>query len=195
MPSDADQSARGEDPGESAENASGVPASKGERESDSLAARLAYESGWRRCEDALRTLAANRTITVAVLSLTLPAAGVVASLPTIGDPNDTGCPAAVGWMILAIAVVCALVAAGRVLRPMKTMVALGATQIVDNYITPAEPGRSPIWVYTNLARDLDAAYDDMHKELEARSFAYKVVLTSVLFAFIGAGMVVLDAAL
>ena len=196
MSSDPDPNGKEDHPGGSGENASGGPASEDERESDALAARLAYESGWRRCEDALRTLAQNRTITAAVLSLTLPAAGVVASLSAIGDPNNnTGCIAVAGWTVLALAALCALLAAGRVLRPITTIASLGAMKIVENYITPAAPGRNPNWVYTNLARDLDNAYDDMDKELAVRSFAYNAVLISAFFAFIGAAIVVLDAAL
>lgn len=196
MSSGADPDNYDEEPEEETGNASGGTASRDERESDALAARLAYECAWRRCDDALRTLRERRTITVAVLSLTLPAAGLVASLSTVGDRmNGASCISAVGWTVLAIAALCALLSAGRVLRPIRTIAAFSAANIVENYIKSSEPGRNPIWVYQHLARDVDSAYEHMDRELAARSFAYRAVLVSVLIAFIGAGIVVLDAAL
>ena len=114
MSSGADPDNYDEEPEEETGNASGGTASRDERESDALAARLAYECAWRRCDDALRTLRERRTITVAVLSLTLPAAGLVASLSTVGDRmNGASCISAVGWTVLAIAALCALLSAGR----------------------------------------------------------------------------------
>ena len=179
------------------EDASHSPRSEDEREADTLAAQLAYESGWRRCNGRHSAPSRRgRTITVAVLSLTLPAAGGVASLSAIGNPkNGIGVMAAAGWIVVGVAAVCALLAAGRVLRPIETLAALGATKIVENYISPAERGRNPTWVYQHLARDLDNAYEHMHEELGARSFAYKAVLASVFCAFVGAGIVVADALL
>ena len=166
------------------------------RESDALASKLAYESGWRLCEDALRTLVGQRTIAVALLSLTLPAAGIAASLLAGSDPReDLALLPTVGWAGFAGAAFLTLVCAVPVFWPIATRAALGPQKIIKNYVESEHPGRTANWVYKNLARDLANAYDDMHEELTARSRAYRGVLVFASCAIVAAGIVVVDAVL
>ena len=169
---------------------------EGARASDALASKLAYESGWRLCGDALQTLAGQRTVAVALMSLTLPAAGIASSLLAGSDPTgDLGIVPTVGWGAFAVAAFLGLLSAMWVFWPIKTTAALGPLKIIKNYVESQQPGRTPEWVYKYLARDLAAAYDDMYETLCARSRAYRGVLLFVASAVVAAGIIVLDAAL
>ena len=183
-------------PESQAENRSAALPNETALASDALAAKLAYESGWRLCGDALRTLVGQRTIAVALVSLTLPAAGVATSLLAGSDPRgDLGLVPRVGWATFAGTAFLGLACAIWVFWPIKTTAALGPLKIIKNYVQSDHPGRTPDWVYKNLARDLAAAYDDTHKALSARSRAYRAVLLFVASAVVAAGIIVLDAAL
>ena len=165
------------------------------RRSDDLACRLAYECGWRLCDDSLRTLEAQRTRSVALLSVTMVAAGVAASaFLGYGIGEDLGCATAVGAVLFAAGTLGVAASTVRVAWPIESQAAFRPAKIIKNYVDLQQPGRKPSWVYKHLARDLDKAYKDMRKELKRRNLYYKCAVACAAAVLVGAGIVLLDAA-
>ena len=163
------------------------------RRSDELACKMAYECGWRLCEDSLRTLYAQRTRAFTLLSVTLAAAGIALSA-FVGGEVDANLDSLgnFGLVVFAISALLVTACAAVVAWPIETEAALRPSEIVANYVTPKEEGRRTTWVHKNLARDLEEAYDKMKKKLKARSVFYMCSVGFSPVVLIGAGMVVLD---
>ena len=163
------------------------------RESDDLACRLAYECGWRLCEDSLRTLGAQRTRAFTLLSVMLASAGIALSAFVGGEVReDLDLLGIIGLVVFALGALLITACAAVVAWPIETEAALRPSAIIKNYVTPEEEGRKTTWVYENLARDLEKAYDKMKNKLKARSRLYKCAVGLSPVVLIGAGMVVLD---
>jgi len=161
--------------------------------SDELACRLAYECGWQLCEHAIRTLEAQRTRAVALLSVTLIAAGISASAFSAGDiASELGCVGGIGGILFAVGSLAVAVSTAVVTWPVKTNMALGPKNIVRNLVEPQERGRTPAWVYKSLARDLADAYGEFTTTLQVRNMFYKWSVGCAPAVLVGAGMVVID---
>ncbi len=200
-PTDEDLEPGGEDPG----GAGGQPIRGSGREespeeaarrSDELACRLAYECGWRLCEDSLRTLEAQRTRAVALLSVTIIAAGAAASVFLSGGlTEDFGCAGALGWIAFAAGTAAVTVCTAVVAWPITTETALRPAKIIAYYVDSQKPGRRPTWVHKSLANDLDRAFSDMTRTLTTRNQFYKWSIRGALVVLGGVGIVVLDVVL
>ena len=110
-------------------------------ESDELACKLAYESGWQLCEDSLRTLDAQRTRALTLLSVTLATAGIALSAFVGGEVGKNldllGNFGLAGFAIGALLMTaCAAVVAW----PIESEAALRPSVIVANYVTPEKEG-------------------------------------------------------
>ena len=161
--------------------------------SDELACQLAYECAWQLCEHAIRTLEAQRTRAVALLSVTLIAAGIAASAFSAGDiAQELGCVGAMGGILFAAGSLVVVVSTMVVAWPVKTNMALGPKNIVRNLVEPQPRGRTPAWVYKSLAGDLDNAHAEFNETLKLRNMFYKWSVGCAPVVFVGAGMVVLD---
>ena len=166
------------------------------RKSDELACKLAYENGWRLCDDSLRTLEAQRTRAVAVLSVTIIAASAVASFFLSGSfTEDLGCLGIFGWIIFATGTGAVTVCTAIVAWPIKTTAALRPAKIIENTVDPQDPARSAAWVHKSLASDLNDAYSDLTITLTSRNRFYKWSILGALVALAGLGIVVLDVAI
>ena len=109
--------------------------------SDELACRLAYECGWQLCEHAIRTLEAQRTRAVALLSVTLIAAGIAASAFSAGDiAKELGCIGGIGGILFAASSLAVAVSTAVVAWPVKTKMALGPKNIVRKPCRAPKPG-------------------------------------------------------
>lgn len=200
-PADEDPATGGGDPGETERQAirgieRGESAGDAARRSDELACKLAYECGWRLCEDSLRTLEAQRTRAVALMSVTIIAGGAVASVFLSGGlTEDFGCAGVLGWIAFAAGTAAVTVCTAVVAWPITTETALRPAKIIAHYVTPQEPGRRPTWVHKNLASDLDRAFGDMTSTLVTRNRFYKWSILGALVVLAGVGMVVLDVVL
>ena len=164
------------------------------RLSNELASKLAYQCGWRLCEHALRTLEAQRTRAVALLSVTLVATGIaVSAFLEGGIARELGCVGVIGAAVFAASTLAVVVSTVVVAWPVKTTMALGPKHILKNFVEPPHPGKTPAWVYKSLAANLDDAYKGFTKTLQRRNrfYMWSVLCAPVVLA--GAGMVVLDA--
>ncbi len=163
------------------------------RESDELACKLAYESGWKLCEDSLRTLDAQRTRAFTLLSVMLASAGIALAAFVGGEVREDLDPLGIiGLAVFSLGALLIVACAAVVAWPIETEAALRPSVIVKNYVDPEEGGRRTTWVHKNLARDLEEAYDKMKNKLKARSVRYKCAVGLSPVVLIGAGMVVLD---
>ena len=145
------------------------------------------------CEHAIRTLEAQRTRAVALLSVTLVAAGIAASAFLAGGiARELGCVGVLGAAVFSASTLAVAAFTVVVAWPVKTSMALGPKLILKNLVEAQHPGRTPKWVHDSLARDLDEAHVGFVERLQFRNRFYKwsVVCAPVVLA--GAGMVVLD---
>lgn len=175
-----------------------VPGKNGEpdkstRHSEELAAQLAYECGWRACDDNLRTLEGQRTRSLALLSVTILTSGIVASVLPGSDLLDsiefTGVIGGVAFVlgVLGVAVCTAWVA-----WPLETLASLRPSKITEHYVDLQELGKTPTWVYRHLARDLDVALQDLGSKLRKRTWFYIGSLVSTMIVLAGVVTLVLD---
>ena len=179
------QYANGGDRGES-------PEERGRR-SDELACRLAYECGWRLCGDALQTLESQRTRAFTLLSVTLVAAGIATASFVRGDEiKNLGCVGILGLVVFALGTLVVMGCAATVAWPLMTEAALRPSHIINHYVTPQNEHRKTTWVYKNLARDMESAYDKMSDKLKVRNMFYKWSLACVPVVVFGAAMLVVD---
>lgn len=166
------------------------------RRSDELASRLAYEWNMRLVEDALRTLEAQRTRAVALLSVAIIALGIAVSVTSSRQSvGDLGCLGIVGWIVFAAGIVLVAGSAAAVAWPIKTNAALDPASIIANYVVPQDPLRSPDWVHQMLSRDLRNGYDSLERTLRIRNLLYRWSIASMSAILLGAGLVWLDARL
>ena len=163
-------------------------------DSDELACQLAYECGWRLCGDALQTLESQRTRAVALLSVTLVAAGLAVSSFARGDELETlGCLGIAGLAVCAVGALAVAGCAAKVAWPITADNAFLPSKIIANYVTPRHKDRSSSWVYRNLARDLEDAYNKMNDGLRMRHTFYKWAVVCVSLVVLGAAMLGVDA--
>ncbi|MXY09254.1 MAG: hypothetical protein F4Z00_12405 [Acidimicrobiaceae bacterium] len=161
--------------------------------SDELACKLAYECAWQLCEHAIRTLEAQRTRAVALLSVTLIAAGIAASAFSAGDvAQELGCVGGIGGALFAASSLVVVVSTMVVAWPVKTNMALSPKNIVRNLVEPQPRGRTPAWVYKSLAGNLDDAHAAFTTTLGVRNMFYKWSVGCAPAVLVGAGMVVVD---
>ena len=165
--------------------------------SDEVACKAAYEWSRQLVDDALRTLEAQRTRAVALLSMTVLVAGVAASVAPTGYADTLiGYVGVVGWTLFAAGVASVAVCAGIVAWPVTTDAALRPTLIIENLVEPQQETRSRVWAYKALVRDLFGAYErDLKRTAAARNNAYKMLLCGVYAVLAAAALVWADAIL
>ena len=196
MAGDTESVEQGHQPPDGEGNGDGGSADDDALRSDELACKLAYECGWRLCEDSLRTLEAQRTRAVALLSVTIIAAGAVASVFLSGGfTEDFRCAGTLGWIVFALSTAGVTVCTAVVAWPIETETALRPAKIIANYVTPQERDRRPTWVHKNLARDLDEAFEGMIQTLKIRNWFYKRSVVCAVAVLVGVGIVTLDVVL
>ena len=111
------------------------------RESDELACKLAYESGWKLCEDSLRTLDAQRTRAFTLLLVTVASAGIALSAFVGGEVRENlDALGNSGLAVFAFGALLIAASAAAVAWPIETEAALRPSVIVKNYVTPKEGG-------------------------------------------------------
>ena len=196
MKSDSDSGGQDHAPPNDETRSEEVAAAKEARRSDELASRLAYECGWRACEDNLRTLEGQRTRALALLSVTILATGIVASVFLGNDLlQNIGCIGVIGAVAFVLGALGVAVFAVCVAWPVTTMAALRPAKIIENYVSPQQQGRTPVWVYRYLARDLDEALQDLKSKLKIRSWLYVGSIISTMIMLVGVAILVLDVTL
>ncbi|WP_420445347.1 hypothetical protein [Candidatus Poriferisodalis sp.] len=163
--------------------------------SDEVACQAAYEWSRQLVDDALRTLEAQRTRAVALLSMTILIAGVAASVAPAGyADNSIGGVGIIGWVLFALGTTSVAVCAGIVAWPVTTDAALRPTLIIENLVEPQHETRSRVWAYKALVRDLFGAYErDLKRSAAARNTAYKMLLGAVYAVLAAAALVWADA--
>lgn len=161
--------------------------------SDDLAYKLAYECGWKLCENSIRTLEAQRTRAVALLSVALVAAGIVAAaFLAEGIAEELSCVGVLGGFLFAASALVMTVSTAKVAWPTMSKGALRPEKIIKNLVDGQHPDRSPAWVYKSLAGNLDTAYNELRSTLQNRNRFYKWSVGCAPAVLLGAGMVVLD---
>lgn len=163
--------------------------------SDEVACKAAYEWSRQLVDDALRTLEAQRTRAVALLSITIVVAGVAASVtPARYADTEIGCVGVIGWILFALGTASVAAWAGVVAWPITTDAALRPTSIIENFVEPRHETRSRVWLYKTLVRDLFGAYErDLKRSAAFRNNAYKALLGGVYAVLLGSALVWLDA--
>lgn len=163
--------------------------------SDEVACKAAYEWSRQLVDDALRTLEAQRTRAVALLSMTILVAGVVAAAASAGYADASiGCAGIIGWALFAVGTTSVAVCAGVVAWPVTTDAALKPTLIIENLVEPQHETRSRVWAYKTLVRDLSSAYErDLKRTTAVRNNAYKMLLGGVYVVLAAAALVWADA--
>ena len=162
--------------------------------SDEVACKAAYEWSRQLVNDALRTLEAQRTRAVALLSMTILVAGVAASVAPAGYADASiGCIGIIGWALFAVGTASVAVCAGIVAWPVTTDAALRPTLIIENLVDPQQETRSRVWAYKALVRDLFGAYErDLKRTAATRNSAYKLLLGAVYAVLAAAALVWAD---
>ena len=129
------------------------------RRTDELASRLAYEWNLRLAEDALRTLEAQRTRAVALLSVAIVALGIATSGASARGA-DTGLQflGILGWILFGLGIAAVAVCAAAVAWPIETDALLDPTKIISNYVELRDDRKTPAWVHQKLSRDLRDGY-------------------------------------
>ena len=162
------------------------------RRSDELGSRLAYECGWQLCEHAIRTLEAQRTRAIALLSVTLVAAGIAASAFLAGGMvGDLGYIGGLGGVLFAVSALAVTATTAAVAWPVE-MDVLDPEQLVEKYAESQHPDRKRVWVYKSLALDLAEAHARFKTTLRRRNMFYKWSIVCAPVVIAGAGMVAID---
>ena len=165
------------------------------RRSDEVASQLAYECGWRACEDNLRTLEGQRTRSLALFSVAILAVGIAVSAFLGKNLLETlGCVGVIGGIVFVLGVLGVSVCSAWMAWPLRTMTVLRPTNIISGYVNPQHPQRTPAWVYKNLAKNLDKALGLLQSQIETRSRVYvgAIIFTMVMLA--GVVILVFDVA-
>ncbi|MDE0267739.1 MAG: hypothetical protein OXI96_01705 [Acidimicrobiaceae bacterium] len=160
---------------------------------DELASKLAYECGWRLCDDALSVLESQRTRAATLLTVTILAVGVAASVFLDANfADDLELWRVLGLILFGIGTAGVMFCTVMVAWPIKTETALSPKEIVKNYIKPQEENRNPSWIYKNLARDLENAYTELKTTLTKRNRFYKCSLICPIVVLVGVVIIVAD---
>ncbi len=163
------------------------------RRSEDVASRLAYECGWRTCEDNLRALEGQRTRSLALLSVSILIGGIAVSVLLGRDLlDDLGVAGVVGGSLSGLGVLIVAVCAAWVSWPLETMASLRPKKIIENYVNLQHSGKTETWVYKNLATNLDAALEDLNSKVKFRTGLYMGSLVSTMFVLGGVVMMVFD---
>jgi len=158
-----------------------------------VGSRLAYESGVHWLDANVRALEALRTRSLALVSVVLIAATVVANLaPDAAKEGTLGICGWAGVVIFALSTAVLFVTSVCVSWPAKFTAELGPLKIIEKHVEPVL-----IWpsarLYKALATDLDGYAKDSREKLRKRAQLYTVSLIAAGTAVVGIALFWADA--
>ena len=143
-------------------------------EAELVGARVAYESGVHWLDANVRALEALRTRSLALVSVVLIAAAVVANLAPDAIKQDAlGFCGWVGVVIFALGMAVLVVTSACVSWPAKFTAELGPLKIIEKHVNPPLTWPSAE-LYKALATDLDGYAKESGKTLRTRAQFYTV---------------------
>ena len=155
--------------------------------------KIAYESGVHWLDANVRALEALRTRSLALVSVVLIAATLVASLAPDAIKQDAlGGWGRAGGVIFAVGMVMLIVTTACVSWPVKVTAELGPLKIINKHITPFLTWPSAR-LYRALATDLDGYAKDSRRKLRRRARLYSASVIVTLLAVGGAALFWVDA--
>lgn len=162
-------------------------------EAELIGTRLAYESGVHWLDANVRALEALRTRSLALVSVVLIAATVVASLaPDAAKEGTVGFCGWTGVVIFALSTAVLFVTSACVSWPAKLTAELGPLKIIENHVEPILTWPSAR-LYKALATDLDGYAKDSREKLRRRAQLYTASLISAGTAVLGIALFWIDA--
>ena len=162
-------------------------------EAELIGTRLAYESGVHWLDANVRALEALRTRSLALVSVVLIAATVVANLAP--DAVKEGTLGFCGWtgvVIFALSTAVLFVTSACVSWPMKLTAELGPLKIIEKHVEPILTWPSAR-LYKALATDLDGYAKDSREKLHRRARLYTASLIAAGTAVVGIALFWADA--
>ena len=158
-----------------------------------LTCRLAYESGVHWLDANVRALEALRTRSLALVSVVLIAAAIVADLaPDAAKREALGALAVAGIVLLAVGAVVVLGAGAHVAWPARITAELGPKKIIRAHAAQPSLTWPSAKVYRALAKDLDKYANKSRKVLRRRARSYSGSLVAVLVALLGLALLWAD---
>ena len=165
-----------------------------QREEAELAgSRLAYEAGVHWLDANVRALEALRTRSLALVSVVLIAATVVANLASDAAKQDAlGCWSWIGVVIFALGMLVMFVTSACVSWPAKIIAELGPLKIIDKHVDPILTWPSAR-LYKALATDLDGYANEFRDKLSRRAKLYTASIIAAGAAVVGIALFWADA--
>ena len=162
-------------------------------EAELVGSRLAYESGVHWLDANVRALEALRTRSLALVSVVLIAATVVANLAPDAAKEDTlGFCGWAGVVIFALSTAVLFVTSACVSWPAKFTAELGPLKIIETHIEPVLTWPSAR-LYKAVATDLDGYAQDSREKLRKRAQLYTASLIAAGMAVVGIALFWADA--
>ena len=151
-----------------------------------LTCRLAYEAGVHWLDANVRALEALRTRLLALVSVVLIAAAIVADLaPDAAKRDALGSLGVAGIVLLAVGAAVVLGAAAHVAWPARLTAELGPKKIMGEHAAQPSLTWPPSKVYRSLAENLDNYAKKSRKVLRRRARSYSGSLVALLMALVG----------
>ena len=155
--------------------------------------KVAYESGVHWLDANVRALEALRTRSLALVSVVLIAATLVASLaPDAVKQDALGDWGRAGGVMFVVGMAVLFVTTACVSWPAKLTAELGPMRIINKHITPFLTWPSAR-LYKALATDLDGYAKESRKKLRNRARLYSASVIMTLMAVAGAALFWIDA--
>ena len=141
----------------------------------------------------MRALDALRTRSLALVSVVLIAAAIVADLaPDVAKRDALGALAVAGIVLLATGAGVVLGAGAYVAWPARFTAELGPKKIIGAHADHPSPTWPPAKVYRALAKDLDRYAKNSGEVLRRRARSYSGSLVAVLVALLGLALLWAD---
>lgn len=162
-------------------------------EAELVGARVAYESGVHWLDANVRALEALRTRSLALVSVVLIAATVMASLAPDAVKQDTlGFCGWVGAVTVALGMATVFVTSACVSWPAKLIAELGPLKIIEKHVDPSLTWPSAE-LYKALATDLDGYAKQSRETLRVRAQCLSVGIVAAGTAVVGFALFWADA--
>ena len=162
-------------------------------EAELVGARVAYESGVHWLDANVRALEALRTRSLALVSVALIAATVVANLAPDAIKQDAlGFCGWVGVVTFALGMAVIFVTSACVSWPVKLTAELGPMKIIEKHVDPLRTWPSAE-LYKALAKDLDGYAKESRETLRRRAQFYTAGIIAVGTAVVGFALFWADA--
>ena len=155
--------------------------------------KVAYESGVHWLDANVRALEALRTRSLALVSVVVLAATLMASLaPDAVKQDALGGWGRAGGVIFVVGMAVLFITSACVSWPVKLITELGPLKIINKHITPRLTWPSAR-LYKALATDVDGYAKESRKKLRTRARLYSASLIVTLIAVAGAALFWIDA--